>query len=467
MLHRPLDRPPARRARAPRPVAVTVLAGLAFVVAGIAGTTGVVALVDTPGRTAATSSPAVAPSDAGPRAGGVATPSALDLARARTRDLPRDAAAWSGLALTALEAGRASADPALYAEAAAAARTSLTVQPRDNDLALAAQAALADAEHDFDGARSLALQALAVNPRSPVALAALTDALTELGRLDDALDAARRLDAVRPGVASFSRLSYQAELRGDLPRARALMTDAAAAATTPAQVAFARAQEGLLALAAGDVTGAGRALDAGRAVAPDDVALAHLAARVAVGRGDTAGAVAAYAAVVARRPSPAYAAEQAEVLTAAGDTAGARAALDLARAGYALQTASGVRPEGAQVLFEADQGEPATAVRLGREVLGRSPTAGNADALAWALHRAGDDRAALPLADRALAPSRGAPAAGRPAGALAHRGAIRAALGDRSGAVADLRAALAGRPRFSPAAADEARRLLDRLEARP
>jgi regulator of sirC expression with transglutaminase-like and TPR domain len=77
-----------------------------------------------------------------------------------------------------------------------------------------------------------------------------------------------------------------------------------------------------------------------------------------------------------------------------------------------------------------------------------------ADALAWALHVAGRDAEALPYADQALKLGT------RNAGLLYHRGAIRAALGDKAGAAADLSAALAQNPHFSVLHAPRAQRLL-------
>ena len=87
-----------------------------------------------------------------------------------------------------------------------------------------------------------------------------------------------------------------------------------------------------------------------------------------------------------------------------------------------------------------------------------SPSVGAADAYAWALHVAQRDREAIAFADRALA------LGGRPAATLAHRGTIRAALGQRAGAVADLRAALATDPTFSALHAPRAAALLRTLE---
>ncbi|HEX2810322.1 MAG TPA: hypothetical protein VHN80_29500, partial [Kineosporiaceae bacterium] len=369
----------------------------------------------------------------------------------------------------------AGSDPARYAEAAAAFDRSLAVQADGNVAALAGQAALADARHQFvDGARA-ADRALAIDPLSPVALAALTDALTELGRYPQAAQAAQRLDDARPGVASFTRLSYQAELRGHPAQARDLLRRAATAADSPAEVAFCRAQEGLLALAVGDPAGAAAALAAlaaGTVQAPADTTLLHLKARLAWATGDKAGARDAYARLVERRPTPAFATEQAELLAALGDSGGAAAALDVARAGYRLNTGSGVAVDPGQVLFEADHGSPAAAARLGAQLWAAAPSVSSADAYAWALHSArpsavhpqavhppaaGQEATALQLADRALW------LGGRTATTLYHRAEIRATLGQRAGAVADLRAALTLEPRFSPLHSPRAQALLTSL----
>ncbi len=397
--------------------------------------------------------PAVsAPSSAVP--GEQPAPGTAAALTAHLAQVPADWPGWSALGGLQLERGRATGDPAAYAAAQHAYDSSLRLHPDGNDTAMAGRAALADARHEFATGLRLAGQATAVNPDNPQAVAALTDALTELGRYDLALAAARRLDALRPGVASFSRLSYQAELRGQLPLAIDLMRRAAADAESPAQVAFARSHEGLLELGRGDLASARAALRAGAAVAPDDVSLTYLDARIAWAAGDRRRALARYTDLVARRPSPVYAAAQAEALAAAGDARGAAAALTLVRAAQRLAGTAGVVPEGADVLFEADHGDPARAVAMAAALWRRSPSVGAADAYAWALHRRGADRQALGYADRALA------LGGHPALMLAHRGLIRAALGPRPGARADLTLALRTDPGFSALLVPQARAAL-------
>jgi tetratricopeptide (TPR) repeat protein len=229
------------------------------------------------------------------------------------------------------------------------------------------------------------------------------------------------------------------------------MDGAAAGAGTPAQAAFAHTQRGLLALGDGDLAGADAAWRAGTAVAPGDADLAALGARTAWARGDRSLALSRWAEAVARRPSPAHLAGHAEALAATGRGAEAERLLGVVRTTRQLATGAGVAPDAVDVLFDADHGDPAVAVRAGHELYRRAPSTAAADAYAWALHAAGRDREALALADRALS------LGGRPAAALAHRGLIRAALGGPEAAAADLRAALRGEALLSPSLAAHVR----------
>lgn len=382
--------------------------------------------------------------------------SGLQALEEHTRVLPQDPQGWTALGLAELEQGRATGDPAHYNAAGEAFDTALRVRP-DAASALAGQAALADARHDFTQGLDRALKALALNPSSPEALAAQTDALTELGRYDQALAAARRLDTVRPGLISFSRLSYQAELRGDLPRALTLMRQAADEARSPEQVAFARSHEGLIALGAGDRAGAQAALRSGLLAAAQDPALLFLRAKVAWAAGEREQAAIALAELVTRRPTLTYATAQAEVLGALGRPAEAAQALTLARAAARLASGAGVAPEGIDVLAEVDHGDPQRALTLAEGLWSRTRSVGAADSYAWALHAAGRDREARGFADRALA------LGGHPSLTLYHRGVILAALGQRAAAVQDLRAALRQDPTFSALHAPRAEQLLRSL----
>ncbi len=88
----------------------------------------------------------------------------------------------------------------------------------------------------------------------------------------------------------------------------------------------------------------------------------------------------------------------AEVERALGRRAAARGAL--ARRARPAAAASGpprTAPDAEAVLFEADHGSPARAVALGRRVWRAAPSVRSADALGWALTRAGRPAAGYAL----------------------------------------------------------------------
>jgi hypothetical protein len=101
--------------------------------------------------------------------------------------------------------------------------------------------------------------------------------------------------------------------------------------------------------------------------------------------------------VVQRLPLPQYLIEQGETRLKAGLPAD----WTLLRAQRTLLEEAGVRDDLTWAEFEADHGDPARAVRHARAEYARNPNLTAADALAWALYRAGRPRAALPHAERA------------------------------------------------------------------
>lgn len=336
--------------------------------------------------------------------------------------VPDDWGAWSRLGGLQLERARSTGSPEWYGRAEQSFRRSLQIQPDGNPPALAGIAAVAAATHDFAAAESGARAALAVNPLDATAQAILVDSLTELGRYDEALAAAERLDSTHPGLSSYSRLAYQEELRGRVPAALSLLSRAADDAATPSQAAFARYQEGLLALQSGDLARAERSYAAGAAVAPDDLSLAHLRARIAAAEGRDALAADLYRALVQRRPTAAFAIEAAEAMTRTGASREASDLVALAQAQLAVNRANGVEPEPSDVVLEATYGDPATALRMAESLWARQKGVYAADAYAVALQAVGRDGEALQYADRALSLGTTTPSL------TEHRDQIRAAL---------------------------------------
>lgn len=381
-------------------------------------------------------------------------PGTINALQEHLRAQPKDARSWATLGLAYVEQARLSSDPAFYPKAAGALERSLAIEPRDNDSALLGLSALASGRHDFVAAESYARQSLEVNPDSAAGFGALSDALTELGRYSKALRAARTMDRLRPGLPSLARLSYQAELRGDLAGARRLFEAALPQATDPADVAFVCQQLGDLAWAGGSLTAAEAHYRAALRAEPGQVGALFGRSRVAFGRGDIATALELAATVAQRRPTVEHVIWYGELLAAAGRTTAAADQYGLARTAAEVQRAAGVAVDLEVAQYEADHGDPIRALAAAEVAYQHRPSVFAADAYAWALHVNGMDRRALRYADKAAR-------LGTASALLAfHRGMIERSLGMAGAARRNLRLSLRLNPHFSPLLAPQAERAL-------
>ena len=385
----------------------------------------------------------------------------VEALQARLAEVPGDYPGWARLGMLYLEQARTTADGTWYAKAEQALDRSLQVRPQDNADALTGLASLHAARHEFARAEQLARRALAVDAFDATAHGVLHDALTELGRYDEAVQALQRMADLDPGYAALTRVSYARELRGDVEGARAAMQQALEASGSAGEAGFALQHLGELAWAYGGDTAAAQDFwRRGLERDPTSLPLQAALARAAAAQGRTEQALQAYEEVTRRLPSQQYLVEHAELLAGNGRPDDAEAQLELVRTAHALLEDAGAVVDLETALFEADHGDPARAVSAARAA--RSAQPGNvfaADALAWALHVAGQDEQARALADRALGLGI------RPASFLFHRGMIAASLGDTAQAGRDLREALRINPHFSVAGAAEARATLARLGA--
>jgi tetratricopeptide (TPR) repeat protein len=378
----------------------------------------------------------------------------VTLAQRRLRLVPGDWRTWARLGMAYLDRGRATGDPTWFPRAEAAVDRSLALRRDDNGDAIVARGALANARHDFAAARADAMAAIRANAFDADAYAVLADAQTQLGNAAAASAAVQRLLDLRPGLPAYARASYDLEQRGRTAQAADLMRRALAAASGPADLAFCRVQLGDLAWTAGDPAGAGREYAAGLAADPSSATLQRGRARVAAARGRTADALADYADLTSRVPSPGYLLEYAELLRAAGRTGPAAAQLSLATAAHRLFTGNGGVDGITGAALAAAAGRPADAVREARAEWARRRHADVADALAWSLHLAGQDAEAIRYARSALGTG------ARSATYAYHLGMIELALGDRDAARAHLGSALRLNPHFSPVDAPLARTAL-------
>ncbi|MBT2232778.1 tetratricopeptide repeat protein [Nonomuraea sp. NEAU-A123] len=320
--------------------------------------------------------------------------------QSRLKRLPGDYRGWAQLGMEYVDQARVTGDPSYYTKAEGALATAARLTARLNhtdDTVLTGQAALAAGRHEFSDAVRLARQAIGANPYSAAAHGVLADAKTQLGDLSGASKAVDRMMGLRPGVAAFARASYAAELRGDRTGARKFLEYAQNDAYAPADIAYTRYYLGELALHSGDLAAAGgwyaKALQAYPAYTP---AVAGQA-RVAALSGRTAEALDLYQRVVERLPLSQYLIEQGETRIKAG----LKPDWTLLTAQRKLLRAAGVRDDLTWAEFEADHGDPATAVRHARAEYARNPNLVAADALGWALFKAGKPSEALPYAKKA------------------------------------------------------------------
>lgn len=372
-----------RRARAGRAVAAAVVLAAAAVPVTRFLTAG--------------SDPAPAPA---PRA--QTTAERLASLRLRVAANPTDVAGWRALAQAATQDAARTGDPASYDMARQAVAEATRLEPGDQRT-LVIDGVLALSLHEFPRAYQLGRDAHAANPAGAEALGVLVDASVELGRYDEAATHLQAMLDLKPGSAALARASYLRELRGDPAGARAAMRQALSAAEgDPADTATVAELLGNLQLASGDIGAATASFERSQRLAPQRVGAALGLARAAAARGDLAGAVALAAATAERSPQPAAATLLGELRLAASDPAGADQAFALVRANEQLLAAAGVQVDLESALFEADHGDPARAVTLARSAYEARQTVFTADALGWALTRAGQAPEAVRYAAEAV-----------------------------------------------------------------
>ncbi len=377
---------------------------------------------------------------------------------ARLQAVARRAPAATGprvaLAAAYLQRVRETGDPSLYGRADALLRGVIAREPR-NAAATVELAGLALSRHDFRRGLALAQRAARLEPGSTAALPSMVDALVELGRYDEAERVLQRLADLKPTLSVYARVSYLRELRGDLGgAASALGLASAAGGPAPENSAAIEVLRGDLALVRGRPAGARRAFTTALALAPGYAPAEAGRARLAAYRGDLDGAVARWQKVVARLPLPEYAIALGEAELAAGRRRAARQDLALVRAEQSLLGRAGVNTDAELAIFEADHGDRARGLRLARRAWAAAPGVRSADALGWALTRAGRPGEGVKWAQRARRLGSADPLFAY------HAGVAALATGDRRGGRRRLRSALAHGLATRPWQARSARRLL-------
>ena len=380
----------------------------------------------------------------------------IDDREAHLRAHPGDARSWAELGAAYVERGGRTAEPRYYPRAEKALRTSLEKEPSGNVEAFRGLAALANARHEFRTARQWGRAAVAASPKGWAGYPPLIDAYRGLGDHKAAGRALAELDALPPaGSASRMQVLTVSGLvhrdRGWREDSAAALSDAAALARTPAERADCLVRSGELARERGEPAEALRAFEAALRTEPGEHAAQAGRGGALAALGRHSEALRAYRSALAARPLPRYALELGELYESLELDGAARAQYDVVRARVREGRAAGVDDELVLGLFEADHGgagEVRAAVRRLRAEWARHPSPAVADALGWALHRAGQDQEAIGFATRATDRMRGGGA--RVALRSFHRGMIEGRLGNEGAARRHLGEALRIDPAFSP-----------------
>jgi tetratricopeptide (TPR) repeat protein len=263
---------------------------------------------------------------------------------------------------------------------------------------------------------------------------------------------------LKANLAAYARISYFRELHGDLSGAlQAMRYAVSAGAGSPEGEAYVQGLKGKLLLDLGRYGAAERAYHEALASNPGyPPALAGIASVEAAG-GELGAAIRDYRTVVERLPLPEYAIALAETEQAAGRSSAAKRDYALVGAEVKLLHANGVNTDVDLALFEANHGSPRRAVILGRRAWERAPSVRSADALGWALYRAGRIAVATRFSDQAMR------LGSRDPSFLYHAGMIARSAGRPMQARELLGSLVAQSPRFSPLYGPRARRAVERL----
>jgi tetratricopeptide (TPR) repeat protein len=257
-------------------------------------------------------------------------------------------------------------------------------------------------QHRFSEAIAVAEQCQRIRPDDATVYGILGDAHLELGQYDEAFAALERMMSLRPGAASYARMSYALELQGDVEQALTAMRLAADAGSGAdlEGLAWTHAQVGELLLRMGRPSEAIAAFaQASQAFPGHPFAVAGYARAIArVGRRDEA--IGLLRQLAATAPSPEMHAQLGDLLAQAGRDRDAAREYGLAEAAWRSDA-----PEPKNLArFLADRGDRTDeAVAIAEQARAARSDIFTADALAWAYFKAGrleDARKAMAEARR-------------------------------------------------------------------
>jgi len=371
--------------------------------------------------------------------------------QSRLQTSPTKVEVWVELGQAWVRKARSSGDSLHYLSADACAEMALRLAPSDRG-ALDLRGLMLLNEHRFEDARKLAQSVVDTLPDDAQGWGNLADALTDLGRYDDAAHAAQRMMDLKPNLASYARASYLLWLRGDVPGAKEsarLAIDAGGDMRDPEPLAWVLVQAATLFWQEGDPDGADAGFDRALLAKPGFPPALVGKARVALAQGRSSVAVVLLQQAFEARPLAETAGLLADARRLSGDGPGAEAAeREVLREGR-----SGDGRTLSLYLSTHDR-DADEALALAERELATRDDIYTEDALGWALYRKGRLSEARAASDKAMA------LATPDARLFYHAGAIRLAEGESTAGRALVKRALALNAGFDPVGSREARALL-------
>ena len=363
---------------------------------------------------------------------------------------PGKTEAWLALGHAWIVKARDAAKPSLYANAGACADTVLASQP-DNRPALELQGLVLMNDHRFEEARGKMRAVVSRWPDVPVAWGTLSDAALELGRYDEAVEAAQRMVDLKPNLPSYSRAAYLQWLRADLIGAKESARGAIDAGNDGKDhepKAWVLVQAAMMFWNEGDYEGALAGLDQALGWMPHFPPALVGKARVLLGRGDGKGALPLLEEAYQANPLIETGWLLGDARELAGDAAGAQ------QVWAEIEKRGRVADARTVALFLATKNLQADeAVKLALDERSIRDDLYTEDAAAWALYRKG-------RLDEALEASVKANKLGtRDARLWFHEGAIRLAKGETQRGRELIQKALKLNPHFDLSGEREARSL--------
>ena len=373
--------------------------------------------------------------------------------RVEIEQSPDDPANYISLGAAYLTKVGETADSNYYADAERYFDQALRIDPGNFD-ATSSLGRLALARHDFDCALRLGERARAINPTIAGNYGVLTDANVELARYGEAARTLQRWVNLKPGLAPYARVSYFRELHGDLPGALTAMKLAVSAGSSSKDFSYVQSLVGKLQFDRGDYEAAEHAYRSALQADPGyPAALGGLGA-VHAARGDYAAALRRYRAAAHALPVADYPLAIGEIEDLLGRDAAAERSFARSEELIRREIPNGVDVRAELALFLAEHGRAGKAVIVARRAYPVRPSVTTADSLAWSLHKAGNQAAALRWSKRAMR------LGSRDPHFLFRAGMISRAAGDEVRAKRLLSTLEAQSPRFNPLYAPQAERAL-------